>query len=220
MAERFSGPQTNAGLRRFERCWKNIRETSRQEALWTWISSMTLNEDLWTIGYLPSLDRLCGGHMGFSAEFQFVCFVANLLCMWSAIAPLLEDGCPNAQCEDRFRRTSMILLPGVVSILPLWIGASNSAWRSGQVFTDRIYHCILIVYASITAAQLPEAEVHWCFLERFDSQNLYIWSTSTEVVLRVVSAFFSVTLARISLSCGLDEASMRWHSEEPGEPGM
>ena len=80
---------------------------------------MTLNEDLWTIGYLPSLDRLCGGHMGFSAEFQFVCFVANLLCMWSAIAPLLEDGCPNAQCEDRFRRTSMILLPGVVSILPL-----------------------------------------------------------------------------------------------------
>lgn len=141
------------GLRRFERCWKNIRETSRQETQWTWMSSMTLNEDLWTIGYLQSLDRLCGGHMGPSAEFQFVCFVADLLCMWSAIAPLLEDGCPNAQCEDRFRRTSMILLPSVVSILPLWIGASNSAWHSGQVFTDRIYHCILIVYASF-ASQL------------------------------------------------------------------
>ena len=37
------------------------------------MSGMTLNEDLWTIGYLQSLDRLCGGHMGSSAEFQFVC---------------------------------------------------------------------------------------------------------------------------------------------------
>ena len=68
--------------------------------------------------------------------------------MWSVIAPLLEDGCPNAQCEDRFRRTSMILLPSVVLALAI---QHDTVAKSSQTEST---HCILIAYASFSSQPL------------------------------------------------------------------
>lgn len=79
--------------------------------------------------------------------------------VWQSI----EDGCPNAQCEDRFRWAYLLCL--VLQKFQRW--DMCNVWQS----LVQLFWPVCCIPRSLELCQLPQAEVHRCFLECFDCRS-------------------------------------------------